>query len=46
MNKSTFCEIKYMYMNGRPAILNETSKPPVNKTHFFNIANLLLGCLK
>ena len=28
------------------SILNETSKPPVNKTHFFNIAHLLLNCLK
>ena len=27
-------------------ILNETSKPPVNKTHFFNIAHLLLNFLK
>ena len=27
-------------------ILNETSKPPVNKTHFFNIAHLLLKYLK
>ena len=27
-------------------ILNETSKPPVNKTHVFNIAHLLLNCLK
>ena len=27
-------------------ILNETSKPPVNKTHFFNIIHLLLNCLK
>ena len=26
-------------------ILNETSKPPVNTTHFFNIAHLLLNCL-
>ena len=23
-------------------ILNETSKPPVNKTHFFNIAHLFI----
>ena len=28
------------------SILNETSKPPVNKTHFFNITHLLLNCLK
>ena len=28
------------------AILNETSKPPVNKTHFFNIAHLLSNYLK
>ena len=27
-------------------ILNETSKPPVSKTHFFNITHLLLNCLK
>ena len=27
-------------------ILNETSKPPVNKTHFSNIAHLLLNYLK
>ena len=27
-------------------ILNETSKPPVNKAHFFNITHLLLNCLK
>ena len=26
-------------------ILNETSKPPVNKTHIFNITHLLLNCL-
>ena len=26
-------------------ILNETSKPPVNTAHFFNIAHLLLNCL-
>ena len=26
-------------------ILNETSKPPVNTTQFFNIADLLLNCL-
>ena len=26
-------------------ILNETSKPPVNRKHFFNIAHLLLNCL-
>ena len=35
------------YFNMNPThILNETSKPPVNKTHFFNIAHLLLNCLK
>ena len=27
-------------------ILNESSKPPLNTTHFFNIAHLLLNCLK
>ena len=27
-------------------ILNETSKPPVNKAHFFSITHLLLNCLK
>ena len=27
-------------------ILNETSKPPVNKTHFFNISHLLLKKMK
>ena len=26
-------------------ILNETSKPPVNSIHFFNIAHLLFICL-
>ena len=25
-------------------ILNETSKPPVHKAHFFNITHLLLNC--
>ena len=25
-------------------ILNETSKPPVNKTYFFNIVHLLFNC--
>ena len=27
-------------------ILNETSKPSANKSHFFNIAHLLFNCLK
>ena len=31
--------------NNQTDILNKTSKPPVNITHFFNIANLLLNCL-
>ena len=31
---------------GIKCILNETSKPPVNKAHFFNITHLLLNCLK
>ena len=31
--------------NNQAIILNETSKPPVNTTHFFNIAHLLLNCL-
>ena len=38
--------LKLFYLPNLCPILNETSKPPVNKTHFFNITHLLLNCLK
>ena len=41
----TFCKVENCLKMSKH-ILNEISKPPVNKTQFFNIAHLLLNCLK
>ena len=46
-SESTHVKIPHCWKSHALAhILNETSKPPVNKAHFFNITHLLLNCLK
>ena len=39
------CSIRLFADDTSLYILNETSKPPVNTTQFFNIAHLLFNCL-
>ena len=42
---TTKCDYSNHFFINEVYILNETSKPPVNTTHFFNIAHLLFNCL-